>query len=102
MRVGTGFSNQSDSYSAGRSVAERAIQTGGLDSAELVFAFCSNRTDSNLFWKGLQSVVGEQAPIIGGTAIGVIANAELSYTGYPCAALAVQAGMPLWPDRGCQ
>ena len=94
MRVGTGFSNQIDSYSAGRSVAEQALQAGGIDSVELVFAFCSNRTNPDLFLKGLQSVVGEQAPIIGGSAIGVITNAELSYTGYPCAALAVQAGIP--------
>lgn len=45
MKVGAGFSNQSDSYNAGRSVAEQALQTGGIESAELIFAFCSNRAD---------------------------------------------------------
>jgi len=94
MKVGTGFSNQSDSYNAGRSAAEQALQTGGINSAELVFAFCSNRTDPNLFFKGLQSVVGEQVPILGGSAIGIITNSELSYSGHPCGALAVQAGIP--------
>jgi hypothetical protein len=94
MKVGIGFSNQSDFYSAGRSVAEQALQTGGIDSAELIFAFCSNRTDPNLFFKGLQSVAGERVPILGGSAIGIITNSELSYSGHPCGAMAVQAGTP--------
>lgn len=94
VKVGTGFSNQSDSYSAGRSVAEQALQAGGIDSAELVFAFCSNRTDPGAFFQGLQSVLGEGVPIVGGSAIGVITNSELSYAGHPCGALAVQAKEP--------
>ncbi|MCU0592848.1 MAG: FIST C-terminal domain-containing protein [Desulfobacterales bacterium] len=94
MKVGTGFSNHGDSWESGRAVAEQALQAGGIDSAELVFAFCSNRTDPKAFFQGLQSVVGEKVPIIGGSAIGVITNSELSYTGHPCGALAVQAGMP--------
>lgn len=94
MKVGTGFSNQSDSYGAGRAVAEQALQAGGIDSAELIFAFCSSRTDPTLFLKGLQAVAGEQVPVIGGSAIGVITNSELSYTGHPCGALAIQAGAP--------
>lgn len=94
MKVGTGFSNQDDSWNAGRSVAEQALQAGGIDTPELVFAFCSNRTDSKAFFQGLQSVVGEGVPIAGGSAIGIITNSELSYTGNPCGALAVQADMP--------
>jgi hypothetical protein len=96
MKVGTGFSNESNSHSAGRSVAEQALQAGSIDAPELVFAFCSNRTDAHAFFQGLKSVVGERVPIIGGSAIGVITSSELSYTGRPCGALALQAGMPFF------
>jgi hypothetical protein len=93
MKVGTGFSNQSDSWNAGRAAAGQAVQAGGIDAPEMVFAFCSSRTDPHLFFQGVQSVVGKGVPIAGGSAIGVITNHELSYTGYPCGILAVQAGM---------
>ena len=94
MKVGTGYSNQSDSWNAGRSVVEQALRAGDIDRPSLLFAFCSNRTDPNEFFHAMQSVVGDGVPIVGGSAIGVITNSELSYTGHPCGALALQADMP--------
>jgi hypothetical protein len=94
MKIGTGFCNEVDSWEAGRSVAEQMLQNGGIESPALVFAFCTNRTDPNAFFHGMQSVVGDGVPIIGGSAVGVITNSELSYTGHPCGALAVQAETP--------
>jgi hypothetical protein len=91
MKIGTGFSNHDNSWDSGRSVARQALEHGDIEAPSLVFAFCSKRTDPYAFFHGMQSVAGEDVPIIGGSAIGVITNSELSYTGYPCSALAVQA-----------
>jgi hypothetical protein len=94
VKVGTGYSNQNDSWTAGRSVVEQALRAGDIDRPSLLLAFCSNRTDPNEFFHGMRSVAGDGVPIVGGSAIGVITNSELSYTGHPCAALALQADMP--------
>jgi hypothetical protein len=94
MKIGTGFCNEVDSWNAGRAVAGQTLQNGSIETPSLVFAFCSNRTDPKDFFQGIQSVVGDGVPIIGGSAVGVITNSALSYTGHPCGALALQAETP--------
>lgn len=101
MKVGIGFSNQGDSRESGRSVAAQALAKGGIEEPSLVLAFCSGRTDANRFFHGLRSVVGDAAPIIGGSALGVITNAELSYRGHPCGAMVIQSDTPLLRIASC-
>ncbi len=101
MKVGIGFSNQSDSRESGRSVAGQALLKGGIEEPSLVLAFCSGRTDAHAFFLGLQSVVGDAVPIMGGSAIGVITNSELSYSGHPCGAMVVQSDKPIFRIASC-
>jgi len=90
MKVGIGFCNEEDALLSGKKVAENAITKSKIDSPDFIFSFCSGQLDHDEFFRGLQSVVGNKVPIIGGSAIGVITNDYLSYEGYPAAAAVVQ------------
>jgi hypothetical protein len=91
LKVGIGYDNQKNSISLGKKVAENAIKNGKIESPDLVIAFCSGQIDHEDFFKGLQIVVGNQVPIIGGSAIGIITNESLSYEGYPAGAAIIQS-----------
>ena len=82
MKVGIGYDNQKNSISLGKKVANNAIKNGKIERPALVIAFCSGQVDHEEYFKGLQIVVGNQVPIIGGSAIGIITNESLSYEGY--------------------
>lgn len=90
MKAGIGYGNHSDAYALGRQVAERAIAQGDITRPDLVLAFCSGQLDPAAFYGGLRAVLGERAPIIGGSAIGIITNADLSYEGSPAGAAVLQ------------
>ena len=81
MKAGAGYSNKKDAFAAGREAAENAMRSQGIERADLVIAFRRGHLDHNEFFKGLMSVAGKNTPIIGGSAIGVITNTELSYRG---------------------
>ena len=91
MRVGIGYCNEKDAFLSGKEIAENAIQKGNIQKEDFVFAFCSGRIDHDKFFRGLQSVVGHEVPIIGGSSIGIITNSDLSYEGYPAGAAIVQS-----------
>ena len=91
MRVGIGYCNKKDAFLSGKEIAENAIQKGNIQKEDFVFAFCSGRIDHDEFFRGLQSVVGHEVPIIGGSSIGIITNSDLSYEGYPAGAAVVQS-----------
>lgn len=82
MKVGIGYDDQKNAVSLGRKVAENAVKNGNIERPALVMAFCSGQVDHEEFFKGLQIVVGNQVPIIGGSAIGIITNDILSYEGH--------------------
>ena len=91
MKVGIGYDNQKNFISLGKKVAENAIKNGNIEKPALVIAFCSGRVDHEEFFKGFQIVVGNQVPIIGGSAIGIITNENLSYEGYPSGAAIIES-----------
>jgi len=90
MKVGIGYCNEKDAFSSGKKVAENAIAKGTIDRPDFIISFCSGQLDHNRFFKGLQSVVGNTVPIIGGSTIGIITNDCLSYEGWPAAAAVIQ------------
>jgi len=90
MKVGIGYCNEKDAFSSGKKVAENAIAKGTIDRPDFIISFCSGQLDHNRFFKGLQSVVGNTVPIIGGSTIGIITNDCLSYEGWPAAAAVMQ------------
>lgn len=83
MKAGVGYSDRKDSFLSGQTVAEVAMKTGGIERPSLALAFCGGKVDAARFLGGLQSVLGIDVPIIGGSAIGIITNDNLSYEGYP-------------------
>lgn len=90
MKVGIGYSNTQDARAAGRAVATAAIKDGGLDQPSLVLAFCHGSLDHQAFYQGMRDILGSDIPIVGGSAIGVITNQQLSYQGSPAAAAVLQ------------
>lgn len=91
MKVGIGYDNQKNSISLGKKVANNAIKNGKIEKPALVIAFCSGQVDHEEYFKGLQIVVGNQVPIIGGSAIGIITNESLSYEGYTAGAAIIES-----------
>jgi hypothetical protein len=83
MTVGVGYCNDLDAFAAGKVAAQAAMETGQLDKASLVFAFRSGSDDHPEFVRGIRSVVGGDAPVVGGSAIGIITNSTISYEGCP-------------------
>jgi hypothetical protein len=94
MLVRIGYCNEEDAFYSGKKAADMAMEQGGIKSPDLVMAFCHGQLDHSEFFRGLRTVVGPDAPIIGGSAAGVITNDYLSYKGFPsCAALIESAGV---------
>ena len=91
MKAGVGYDNSKDNISLGIKVAENAMENGNIIKPSLVFAFCGGQVDHDKFFKGLQTVIGDKIPIIGGSAIGIITNDYLSYKGYPAGAAIIDS-----------
>ncbi|MCK4803941.1 MAG: FIST C-terminal domain-containing protein [Spirochaetes bacterium] len=91
MKVGIGYCNKPEPFLSGKKVVEDAITKSGIDKPNFIIAFCNGHVDHNEFFRGLQSVAGKKVPIIGGSAIGIITNEDLSYEGHPAGALVVQS-----------
>ena len=91
MNVGIGWCNEKNAFLAGKKVAQNAIENGRLFRYDFVIAFCSGQLDHDDFFKGVQSVVGTEVPVIGGSAIGIITNDYLSYEGYPAGIAIIQS-----------
>jgi len=80
-QVVVGYCNERDAFSAGKTLAESTLKDSPIERVDLVLAFCAGTLEPYDFFEGLRSVVGEKAPIIGGSAIGIITNHDLSYQG---------------------
>ena len=91
MKVGIGYYNGKNAFLSGKNVAESAIENGALFRYDFVITFCSGQLDHNEFFKGVQSIVGTEVPVIGGSAAGIITNDYLSYEGYPAGIAIIQA-----------
>lgn len=90
MKAGVGYCNNRDSFSSGKTVAQTAMRSGGVEKASLVISFCGGQVDAGRFLEGLQSVLGSTAPVVGGSAVGIITNDNLSYEGYPAGAAVLE------------
>lgn len=86
MKVGIGYENSTDANSAGRNVANMALERGQINEPSVVLAFCHGTMDHCAFFDGLRSAVGRNVPIVGGSAVGIITNDQLCYVGSPAGA----------------
>lgn len=91
MKAGTGYSNKMDAFAAGREVAENAMRSQGIGRADLVIAFRRGYADHSDFLRGIISITGDSTPVIGGSAIGVITNSDLSYRGFSSGAAVISS-----------
>jgi len=91
LRAGVGYCNDADPFYAGKTAAAAACSPALSPVLILFWPFAQGPLSPRPFLKGLQSVVGHNAPIIGGSTIGVITNDYLSYRGFPAAAAVLQS-----------
>ena len=103
-KTGIGFSNKTDSFAAGMESSSIAIAQMASSAISLVIIFCSGRHDPQQFLAGVRSNTGN-APLIGGSAMGVFTNKELSYEGYEASVTAfssdtIQFQLFAQPDLG--
>lgn len=90
-KVGIGFCDKRDAYLSGTRVAREALASADIEEPGFVYAFCSGNLNHEGFFAGLREVIGTEAPIIGGSAIGILTNDHLSYDGYPAGAAIIES-----------
>lgn len=88
MKAGIGYSNISLSKEAGRQAVTSALADGAfiasqLTANDMVLAFCGAAVNAHEFYQGIRSCLPSEVPIFGGSAIGVVTNHALSYSGHP-------------------
>ena len=81
-RAGTGYSENTDSRTAGTEAARAALSQTGGDSCDLVLLFATDKHDPVLVRAGVRSVVGPGPRIVGGASMGVMTSSHLGYEGY--------------------
>jgi len=91
-RAGVGYCDEHDSIEAGRRAGRQAVERAGGGEPGLVLAFGGGAHDPRLVYEGIRSEVG-QAPIVGGSTIGVITNQQLGYRGFEVGAAALPADL---------
>lgn len=91
MKVGVASQNDKDAFASGRHIASKAVENGRIDRPDLIFAFCHGDLDHGAFLSGLRSITGPRVPIVGGSAIGIISNEDISYENYPSGAAFIQS-----------
>lgn len=92
-RAGTAFVDAPGSREAGARAARGALKAAGLDAADLAFCFHHGRHDGTEVLAGVRAELGSEARIVGGTAMGIITNSDVSYEGHEVG-VAVLGGLP--------
>jgi len=91
-RAGSGFSRHENALRAGTEAAAGAIQQGGITNPLCALAFCSGDMDHRLFLQGILQGLGNEAPVYGGSAIGVMTAQELNYRGSSAGCMVIESG----------
>jgi len=82
MNAGVGYSNYPDSSIAGRRAAEQAVQQSNRKSpCDLALLFCTAKHNQKALRAAVAGVVGNNIPIYGGGAAGIITNDKYGYDG---------------------
>jgi small ligand-binding sensory domain FIST len=81
MNAGVGYASGGSAFDAGRGAAADALRGAGGGAPALVLAFCSAQHDAPSFLSGVRASVGPVAPVVGGSAIGIVTNDRLGYEG---------------------
>ncbi len=90
-KAGVGFCDSSDALFAGTHAAREALRSGAVTRPDFVYAFCHGKLDHEGFYAGVRQVVGRDAPIVGGSAVGVVTNDRLCYEGFPSGVAVIES-----------
>lgn len=80
-RAGVGRSENPDSRAAGIEAARMALERGGVERPDLALLFSTSKQDAVKLRDGVREVIGPNARLLGGAAVGIITNDFLSYDG---------------------
>ncbi len=90
MKVGVGYSDNPETYSAGIQAVEMAIsQAERVEPCDAVLLFSTARHDQSLLRDAVISVTGASVPVYGGGSVGVITNEYFGYAGDQIAAACI-------------
>jgi hypothetical protein len=81
-KVGVGFSDITDSKTAGIEVARIAMNEAGIDKCDLALLYFTAKHDAVLLRDSIRSIIGPSAKIFGGNSVGVITKDCLGYEGF--------------------
>jgi hypothetical protein len=82
MRARVGYSENPDTFNAGVEAAKTALaQDAPTAPCDVAFLFSTSRHEPGLLRDAVASVVGDNAKIVGGGAIGSITNDHYGYAG---------------------
>jgi hypothetical protein len=81
-KAGVGFSNSTNSFNAGVEIAKNALAQAGISDCDLAILYSTSKQDPHELQKGVRSIIGEKANLIGGWSVGVITKDKLGYGGY--------------------
>lgn len=81
-KAGVGFSNNPNSYEAGREIATKALKQLGDGGCDLAILYSTSKQDPKELHRGVRSVIGETPNLLGGWAVGIITADQLGYGGY--------------------
>lgn len=82
VRAGTGYVDLPASRAAGAAATRQALQEARLEQVDLAFCFHHGRHDADDVLAGVRSELGDDTPVLGGSAMGVFTNADLGYEGH--------------------
>ncbi|MBK1723559.1 FIST signal transduction protein [Thiocystis violacea] len=91
MKVGTGSSQATDGWTAGREIARSAMEQGCIQAPSLALAFCSLAVDAAALLEGIRAEIGAQTPVVGGSGLGIITNTTICYQGSISGLLLIEA-----------
>lgn len=80
-KVGTGFSQNENSFEAGIEIANKAVRNSGLGDETLFLLFITPHHKIDIVIAGIRSVIGHKPKFLGCTTTGLVTNHFLSYTG---------------------
>ena len=81
-KVGVGFSELEDSFAAGQAIARAAMAQGAFDKCDLALLFSTCQHKPQALRDGVRSIIGPEARLAGGWAVGTITNDQMGYDGF--------------------
>jgi hypothetical protein len=90
-KAGVGYSEDPRSWDAGVEAATAAMKNADTSQCELAIIYSTEKHDAAQLRNGLRSVIGNEARLIGGNAVGIITADRLGYEGHQVGVAVVQS-----------